>query len=189
MGIQRPMSIIDEIFQPIYGKPCWEVKQGYGSFLTFEFGEPHLHIREPHQPSDKAPESVRRNAARRLVFVHGDWHLWIYVADWRISLHDQELATQSSTRRVIRKAIGELDGQELVQVRVADGLVSTFEFDLGGKMEVIPNRERYGVSRDLWLLYEPSGAVFTLRSDRQYSHIPGETGPEEEIWNPLELST
>jgi hypothetical protein len=30
-------DLIDEIFQPVYGKPCWQVKQGIGSFLTFEF--------------------------------------------------------------------------------------------------------------------------------------------------------
>ncbi len=181
------MSIIDDVFQPIYGKPCWEVKQGYGAFVTFEFGEPHLHIQEPHRPSDEAPASVRRNAARRFVFVHGDWHLWVYLADWRISLRGQELANQASTRRVIRKATGEPDGQELVQVRVTDALVSRFDFELGDKLEVIPNQERYGVSRDLWLLYEPSGYVFTLRSDGQYCHMPGETPPEEEIWHPLEV--
>ena len=33
------MSIIENLFQPLYGKDCWQVEQGYGSFLTFEFGE------------------------------------------------------------------------------------------------------------------------------------------------------
>ena len=54
------VSIINDIFQPLYGKPCWQVKQGYGSFLTFEFGEPHLHIREPRQVSDQVSEKVKK---------------------------------------------------------------------------------------------------------------------------------
>ncbi len=179
------MAIIDDVFQPSYGKPCWNVEQGYGSFLTFEFGEPHLHIREPYQPSDEAPESVRRRAAQRFVFVHGDWHLWIYLADWRILCRGDELANQGCTRRVIKKATRELDGQALTHASVNEQLLSVFEFDLGGRLEVIPNPKKYRADRDLWLLYEPSGKVFTLRGDGQYCEMPGDANPEDYTWHPL----
>ena len=179
------MSIINDVFKPIYGKPSWQVEQGYGSFLTFEFGEPHLHIREPRQATEQATESVRKNAARRLVYVHGDWHLWIHVCDWRILFKGQELANHASNRRTIKKAIIELDGQALKQVTIKDSLVTVFEFDLGGSLEIVPNYVDYETNVDLWLLYEPSGKVFTLRADGQYCHMPGDNSSDMEKWKPL----
>jgi len=179
------VSIISEIFQPIYGKPCWHVKQGYRSFFTFEFGEPHLHIREPRQASVQRTEKVRKIFAQRHVYVRGDWHLWIYLCDWRIFSQGQEMANHASTRRAIKKATTELDGQVLTQVTIRNSLVSVFDFDLGGRLEIIPNHLEYEKIPDLWLLYEPSGDVFTLRADGQYCHMPGDTPPENENWQPL----
>ena len=181
------MTILNDIFQPIYGKPCWQVEQGYGSFLNFEFGEPHLRIQVPRQATKQAPEKVRKNAARRHVYVRGDWHLWIYICDWRIIHKGQELANHDSNRRAIKKAIIELNGQQLNQVTVASSLTSIFEFDLGGRLEVVPNYDDYEKTVDLWLLYEPSGDVFTLRADGQYSHMPGSTLRDKHIWQPLEI--
>jgi hypothetical protein len=179
------MSIIDDIFKPVYGKPCWQVKQGYGSFLTFEFGEPHLHTYEPRQASEHASEKVRKNFARRHVYVHGDWHLWIYLCDWRILLQGQEIAKADHNRRIIRNAILEVDGQALTKVNVNSSLESVFEFDLGGRLEVVPNNEIYKKTGDLWLLYEPSGNVFALRADGQYCHLPEDHPPEEKNYEPL----
>jgi hypothetical protein len=179
------VSIIDEVFQPIYGKPCWQVGQGYGSFLTFEFGQPSLHIQEPRQVSEQATEKVRKNAARRHVYVHGDWHLWVYLCDWRIISQGQEIANHTSNRRTIKKATTELNGQVLIQASVNDSLISAFEFDLGGRLEIFPNPDEYEKSADLWLLYEPSGDVFALRADGQYSHNPGNTPRNKENLEPL----
>ena len=181
------MSIIDDIFQPIYGKPCWQVEQGYASFLTFEFGEPYLEITEPREPSKEASEKLRKRWARRNVFVHGQWHLWIYISDWRLFHQGQELAHSESTRKVIRKALLELDGQKLTSVTVNKSYGSIFEFDLGGRLEVLPMDE-FEKTAELWLLYEPSGDVFTLRADGKYSHMPGDTPPEEEKWRSLRVS-
>jgi len=179
------MSIVDDIFQPVYGKPCWQVEQGYGSFLTFEFGQPSLHIREPRQASAQATEKVRKNAARRQVYVHGDWHLWIYICDWRIVSHEQEMANHDSSRRVIKKATTELNGQLLKRVNVSDLFACVFEFDLGGRLEIFPNYDEYEKTVDLWLLYEPSGNVFTLRADGQYHRDLGDTPPKKHIWKSL----
>jgi hypothetical protein len=38
---------IGRVFAPRIGLPAWCVQKGYGSSLTFEFGTPHLYIREP----------------------------------------------------------------------------------------------------------------------------------------------
>jgi len=34
-------SIFQKLFGEVYGLPCWNVKPGYGSSLTLEFGQPH----------------------------------------------------------------------------------------------------------------------------------------------------
>lgn len=70
--------MIKSIIEKIYNLPCWSVKQGHGSFLTFEFGEPHLKIVEPRPAEGITCQKVRRDFSNRKVIVHGDWHLWIY---------------------------------------------------------------------------------------------------------------
>jgi len=181
------VSIIDDVFQPIYGKPCWQVEQGYGSFLTFEFGEPYLQITEPREPSKEASEKLRKRWARRHIFVHGQWHLWIYICDWRVFHKGQELANSESTRKVIKNALLEIDGQALTSVTVTKSYISIFDFDLGGKLEVLPNYKDYEKTVDLWLLYEPSGNVLTLRADGKYKRAPGD-GSGKHQWKPLKIS-
>jgi hypothetical protein len=66
--------IFQKVFREIYGKSCWNVKPGYGSFFTLEFGKPHLEVCEPTVANKAVPRKVRRLLARRNVFVHGEWH-------------------------------------------------------------------------------------------------------------------
>jgi hypothetical protein len=181
------LSIIDDVFQPILGKACWQVEQGYASFLTFEFGEPHLRIQEPRQASKQASEKLRKRWARRHVIVYGEWHLWVYICDWQIFLNDEEIANNTSSRKIIKNALLEIDGQLLTSVTIKKSHVSIFEFDLGGRLEIIPNHVDYEKTVDLWLLYEPSGNVFTLRADGKYRHRPGD-GSVKDKWETLENS-
>src|ERR1700730_15266743 len=58
-------AIFDRIFKMLYGKPCWNVKPGYGSFLTLEFGKPHLQIHEPRKPRPDASLTVGSLLSRR----------------------------------------------------------------------------------------------------------------------------
>jgi len=71
-------QIFERMFRGIYGKPCGNVKPGHSSFLTLEFGLPHLEVREPIVARKGASPRVQKVLARRNVFVHGEWHLWIY---------------------------------------------------------------------------------------------------------------
>ena len=92
------LAVIEATFQPIYGLPCWNAKAGYGSFLTMEFGEPHLVIREPRSRPDSSPR-LQRLLARRLVTVRGEWHLWIYCCEWQVESGGRVIGDSSSTRR------------------------------------------------------------------------------------------
>lgn len=107
----RLNPVFDRCFRVLYGKPCWNTKAGYGSFITFEVGEPHLVVHEPRKSPAKS-KKVRNLFARRLVTIRGDWHFWIYCCKWSV-FSSGKLVGDSSSVQAIRKAIACLDGQPL----------------------------------------------------------------------------
>src|SRR5580692_4637117 len=108
------VPIFHKVFRELYGEPCWNVKPGYGSFLTLEFGKPHLDVREPTVASNGASRKVQRLLARRRVFVHGDWNLWIHSCDWEVLSNGRHIGN-GSTKRSMRCAADLLDGQKLIE--------------------------------------------------------------------------
>src|SRR5262245_1689377 len=134
------MSFIERAFEPLYGKICWNVRKGIGSFLTFQFGEPHLRIaREPNAPGAHEAAGLERFLARRHVSVLGDWSLWIYCCDWKFFLRDALLGDCESETEEIQKIAADLDGQALTGVRVTSTSQTIFTFDLGARLETEPN--------------------------------------------------
>ena len=174
--------VFETSFSKLYGKPCWGVKQGYGSFLTIEFGKPHLRIREPIVASPQASKKVREGLARRGANVHGDWHLWIYCCDWEVLFREKRVAHSESSDKLIARAATFLNGQKLVRFSIAPrGVRCTFEFDLGGALKTRPNSRTH----EQWLLYEPKGKVLVLRADNRYAHH-GAGDPERlGVWKPV----
>src|SRR5690349_21194900 len=82
------------LLRPLLGQLAWHVRGGYGSFLTLEFGQPHIEIREPINPSPDHSARVQRNLLRRRAFIVGDWHLWIQYCDWTISVPGGSLTSK-----------------------------------------------------------------------------------------------
>jgi hypothetical protein len=166
------LSIIDDVFTPLYGKPCWSVRSNLGSMLDFEFGDPHLIIRGPTTPRSSASARVRQDLARREIKVRGAWHLWIEFCGWRYYQNDKEIGTSISSKRVINRIITEVDGQSLVNVMVEEDGATAFNFDLGGLLETYPVIDPDGDqdTMDSWTLFEPNGYFFTLRKDIKYCH-------------------
>ncbi len=72
-------AVIEGVFGRLYGEPCWNVKRGHGSFLTLEFGEPYLTVKEPGEVTPEMSPVQKWYQCTRHVFVHGEWHLWIYL--------------------------------------------------------------------------------------------------------------
>ncbi len=173
---------IRDAFAPLLGKPCWQVEQGYSSFLTLEFGEPHLSVREPIQASAGASPRVRRSLARRDVTLRGDWHLWITYCEWVLWQGARYRATSRSSDARITDALLDLDGQQLTSVEVSPDLRhSCFRFDLGGRLETFAYKNEDNLIEQ-WMLFESTGDVLTIRSDGCYCRGPGETLPEQEQW-------
>jgi hypothetical protein len=155
--------------------------------LDFEFGEPHLKIREPRTPRPSASAQVRRDLARRDVKVRGAWHLWIQFCGWRFYNNDREIGTSISSQRIIKRVITALDGQALVNVTVEEDGGTVFKFDLGGWFEtypvITPDDDRD--TMDSWTIFEPNGYIFTLRKDIKYCHKLDDFLTTEEDYKPL----
>jgi len=168
------MSPLDSFASPIIGHPAWGAKQGYGSFLTIEFGEPALRVKEYNS---------ERRGFRRQAYVEGQWHFWIYCCEWRFSASGQPIAWSEDGRDDIARATSILDGQKLTKILVspADGR-SRFEFDLGGLLETWPVGD--DPTTEQWYIYGPE-AVFAYRADGHYNLESSDTPPDRTPWQPL----
>jgi len=155
------MNVIERGFAPLYGIACWNVRQGYGSFLCFEFGRPRP------EPDGK---------------VFGEWHLWIYCCRWTIARNDEVVADSESSSDRIKTATDDLNGKSLILVRFDPKQVRTeFEFDSGIKLITRP----YDRASEQWHLYKPSGHVLTVRADRAYCDKPGNEAEHESDYRPI----
>jgi hypothetical protein len=171
--------MIYSIIEKIKNIPCWSVEQGYGSFLTFEFGQPHLEVREP------LLENAKKHLRYRAVKVHGEWHLWIYCCSWEIYLNSRLIAHSESPRRKIRNALKYINGQKIIKVEIDCETADTvFYFDLGGVLRT----EHYNDDiYEQWMLYEPQGNVLSVRNDGMYCYQPGNTPVEQKVWGKIIL--
>ena len=176
--------IFEDVFQKVYGLPGWRVSPGWGSFLTFEFGTPHLEIREPITPKGNISEKVRRDLARRAVRINGEWHLWINCCNWKV-FAKRKLIGESTSRRSYQTAADFLDGQKLTRVSIhPQDVRSVFEFDLGGRLETRP----YDAGSEQWMFFDRSRRkVLTLRADGRYSYHDSNRPRGEETWKPVQV--
>jgi hypothetical protein len=159
-----PAQQIQDLFKPLVGQLVWNVHGGVGSFLTLEFGKPHLAIREPIEAKPERSARARRQLGRRRVHVLGDWHLWIQYSDWKVTVSagSLESGTVSSSSD---EYLLDLDGQRLDSVASGSSPNSwTFVFDLGGVLEVWPSTA-YETANHLWSLHSWDGDIAALRGD------------------------
>lgn len=174
----QTVPIFHKIFRELYGEPCWNVKPGYGSFFTLEFGKPHLEVREPTVASKDASRRVRSLLARRSVFVHGEWHLWIYSCSWEVLSKGRHVGN-GSTKRSMRRAADLLDGQKLIQFSFfPKEVLCVFEFDLGATLRTVP----YDRKSEQWVLHTPEQKALTLRADRRYQYMRADLPRDRGLW-------
>lgn len=171
-----PADPIGSAFADVIGKPCWLARRGHGSFLTFEFGQPHLQIREPMVASSS--QLLRR----RGISVHGEWHLWIYCCEWRILEDGRVIAHSEGSDGEIDKAVRRLDSQKLTAVAVAPATGAS-RLDFEGDLILATSRmDETDHSCENWMLNTPDGYWLSYRADGRYSWHDGETVPEQAVW-------
>jgi hypothetical protein len=150
--------ILQDAFAGLFGLPSWNVKQGYGSFLTFEFGQ-------------LAAEG------------HGEWHLWIYSCSWTIRQGGKELAHSNSSRETIAAACQVLAGQSLRSVETVQRTRGmNFLFDLDVVLETCG--KGYDGTYESWMLFRPNKQVFIYRHDGFYS-LSSSNSNSDQRWQPL----
>jgi hypothetical protein len=167
-------KMVSDHFAPLKDQPCWNVMQGHGSFLTMEFGEPALSIREYKRTVGKPLPGEHPTIAKRTAFVKGQWHLYIYRCHWNISLADGARVTSDSPREDVEKLLALLSGQKLSKVTVSTRNGSSlFEFDLGGKLQTMPleSPEQPGEPQESWMLFTGEN-VLSYRGDGKYAFHP-----------------
>jgi hypothetical protein len=162
MSVMTATQQVQDLIRPLVGKLAWNVRGGHGSFLTLEFGEPHIAVREPLKPNPESSPRVQRDLRRRRVFAQGDWHLWIQYCDWEISVADGSLDSGNADLSS-DECLLDLNGQRLVSVE-SGALPNSwkFAFDLGGALELWPSAA-YETTEDLWGLYNWNSDSLDLR--------------------------
>jgi len=173
--------IFERVFGKLYGKPCWGVTNWYGSGIHIEFGTPHLDIREPRTAGPMVSRRVREGLAKRLVLVHGDWHLCINVCGWEISQKGKRFGT-SRSRSDLQRIVASLNGQKLIRFSFRSrGNDCIFQFDLGGLLVT----HRLDPDYEQWSLFEPTGHVLTLRGDNKYAYTRSDQPCDAGPWKPI----
>jgi hypothetical protein len=175
--------VFEKVFGRLYGELCWGVRPGHGSFLTLEFGKPHLEIRERAIAKHDVSAGVRSRLASRRVDVRGEWNLWIYCCDWEVLSAGKHIG-DSSTKVKIRAAADFLGGQKLVRFsQSARNSGSEFEFDLGAKLRTRP----YDSKSEQWMLFEPSRKVLLVRADGRYVYQHSDRPKKQDGWRPIQV--
>jgi hypothetical protein len=138
-------------FEPILRKRPWRASLGFGSFLTFEFGQ----------------------RVRHEEFWHGTWHLWIYMSSWRLDGPHGLLATSDSSRELIGRVVARLAAYPLNAVEIKPGArCTTFEFGERFFLKVTPfsvAEETHRDPADYWWFFMPRHMVLTVRPRCQIS--------------------
>ena len=135
--------------KPVLGVECWKPKQGFGSFLSFQFGLPQI-----------SPPLKSQGKAR----IHGRYQLSVLQCVWEIWDDGNKLAWSESERSEIETALKQLDGQQLSSVDMDDGCGA---FNFGESAQLLLWRyEDYEVDDDLWTLFRPESSYSYLANDQ-----------------------
>lgn len=173
------MKRILKAFDPLIGKPCWNVHFDGNTGLWLQFGDPSLHVREPRESSGPS-ERIREHFSYRLVTVRGEWTLVVNCGRWTLDLRERRAATNRSPYKRITTSIARLEGQRLASVAIAPDTARTvLSFDLGAVLEIRGSECDDG---DLWTLYRPLGLGLSVRASGEYS--AGRTS-RDDVWRRL----
>lgn len=150
----------------LIGQLVWNAQRGVDTFLTMEFGEPHLSMREPIVPKASVSPRKRRSLQRRRVFVVGDWHLWVQHADWKLKTANGTLSSNHDVGTKRDEMLHDLSGQRLLSIDVIPATRKwTLVFDLGGVLDIWPATYE---AEELWGLHGWNGDIVGCRQDGSY---------------------
>jgi hypothetical protein len=151
----------DAIFEPIYGKRCWNADGAFSSFLSLEFGGKHLWVRDSRVTAHTGSGQVEPQDDFPIYTFHGDWHLWFYGCNWRVFSGEMVIG-DSSSQQGIQRAASRLDGKILKRVTINSDGSSVFQFERYHRLVTKPRDAK----TEQWFLYETSSfRVLTCYGD------------------------
>ena len=139
-------------FDPLIGKRPWRASLGWGSFLTFEFGQ-----------------RVRVGG-----FWHGSWHLWLYMCSWTLNSPQGLLVSSDSPRASIGRIIASVGAHPLTNVAIERrARRTTFEFGRRFSLTCTPFSQEEEANNvdpaDYWMLFMPRHMVLVVRPGSRIS--------------------
>lgn len=92
---------VHQLLKPSSILPCWQVKRGYGTFLTLDMGE-----RVSKQKKDGSK------------YLQGSVHLWIYLCDWIVLCEGVEIvSSETIDSEEITKNLNHLLDKRLLDIQ------------------------------------------------------------------------
>jgi hypothetical protein len=142
--MKRDGSSICESLYGMIGLVPWDVRLGYASFLTLEFGK------------------ELRHESRRGQQKHGEWHLWLQCCGWRVEGDGRVLFGSEDKREVLERSVERLAWAALSHIAVSERTLDLhLEFKNGiGLSTFTLNRYRY----TQWELFKPNGRVLVAKA-------------------------
>jgi hypothetical protein len=150
-----------ELFRPLTGMLTWNCRRDHGSFLSLQFGAPHLSVREPITPSPGISARAAKLLARRRVSMHGDWCLLVLHCDWLLEIDGKEFHSNLDDLSVVDEYMAYLDGQRLVSAELIEsGKAVTMKFDLGASLKLEPSADGDATDDDeQWAVYRADAII------------------------------
>jgi hypothetical protein len=151
------------VFAPLIGKKPWRSSLGWGSFLTFEFGQQVKHGE----------------------FWHGNWHLWIYMCSWLLKDGNRLIVSSDSDRDSIGRAVAKLTAYPLNGVEIEQrARRTTFTFGQRLRLACGPfDRLEEANTVDpaeYWMFFMPRNLVLTVRPGSRISIQRSDRAPYRE---------
>lgn len=148
------IELAKNLFQKIAGIKPTRVKLGHGSFITIDFGR-------------DIPEQVKtRNGLVTKYF--GEWHLWIYMCDWRIDKDKKPFVGCEDTREKIESSLPELAERELKGVEILNNAFDA-KLTFGNNIE-LHLFSFYTQDEKQWMLFTPENKVFIAGPNSEWSY-------------------
>jgi hypothetical protein len=138
-----------EILGGLKGQAPWAVKLGIGSFLTMEFGKP--------EQTESSP------------YIHGEWHLWLYMCNWRIESgniistgsNDDRLTIDTTLKETL---LGSVENITLLH----PALDLSIQFSSGTKLHTFSSSSDREEGQ--WKLFTPDDHCLTIYGDGSYEY-------------------
>lgn len=135
-----PESIVLQLNAELRGQPVWGVARGVGSYLDLEIGP------------------ARQLADGSTV---GQWHLWIYMADWRIERQGRILVGSNDLPELIDEMIADLGSPTFESLAVQPGTGDTVLDCAGGLRLMVFASALPSDDSEAWVLTQPDGSTLS----------------------------